>query len=934
VVVAVYALLGFLVVPALLSRQVVARAREHLHRPATLAHARFNPFTLEARLIGFDLRDRDATPLATFDTLIVNLELASLVRRAIVLKELRVVRPVATARILADGRPAIADLLAADSGAAADTTAPRIPRLLIHSFAIAGGTITFRDESRTPVFSELFEDLGLALDGFSTLPREEGDHVLMVSFASGASVQWSGSVGMQPLLFKGTVKVEHLQLTRLSRVLGARLPLQFTAGEGAVTLNYVVDQAANGQMRATLPTAHAELTGMALRPPDASDDWLRLPKVVVEGIRATWPQRTYEVATISVTAPWATVVRAPDSTLNWTSVLEALAAADSTADSAPPWTGVIGRIEVDSGALHVEDQAVQPAVVVEVADIGARIDSVASDTTARILVQGKAGLGGSAVASIGGWITRAPAAAELDLSLTGFDLPRLQPYIGAERPVRVVAGRAGLTGALRLGPGRPASTFDGRATLDGLEVLDADSGRLVAWRSLRATGIHVTTGPDLARVRKVEVTQPFLRVAISRDREVNLAALTVRRGDTAAAPFPYELVELTLADAEVDFEDLSLVLPFRAQIHTATGALRDVANFGGTPGSLEFEGPIEEDGRVRATGTLHVADPYLATEIRADFRNIALPTLTPYSLEFAGYPIVQGRLDVDMDFRIQAGQLTARHHIIASGLELGEKVEGGAVPGFAVKLALSLLKDSQGRITLDPLVEGKVDDPQFRYSAVVWQALKQTLGKIATAPFRFLGNLLGIGSDDLELVDFDPGSAEVIAPERTKLDTLAAELGRRPELILSIEGRYDSVADGAAFREAALRARIEAQRDASARHAARADTSITALADILEALYAAQFSAAALDSLRSRFPSDSARATYYAELRARLLAAEAVAPARLVELGRQRGLAIAAELTSGGHLDSMRVTVTDPAPAKGKKAGSLRVASEMSMDAR
>lgn len=930
----VYALLGFLVVPVLIRRQVVSRAAEWLHRPASVAHARFNPFTLEAWLIGFDLRDRDSTPLAAFDTVVINLELASLVRRAVVLREFRLVHPVATARILADGRPAVADLFASDSAAPPDSLPPSFPRLVVHALSVTGGTITFTDESRSPVYTELFQDLGLTLDGFSTLPREQGDHRLTVNFATGASVAWSGSVVMQPLTLKGRVVLEHLRLPRLSRVLGDRLPLAITEGEGAATLEYLVDQSANGRMRLALPDARLDLTGVAMRPPEAEEDWLRVSRVSVEGIRAAWPSRTYQVSRVTVTAPWASVTRGTDSTLNWTAILDAFAATDTAAaDSAAPWTGMIGTVQVDSGAIHLVDQVVQPAAVFDVAAIGVRLDSVGSDPAGPIRLDATAGLGGGATAGVLGSFTRDPVTADLQLTVARLDLTRAQPYLGAAPPIRIASGHASLTGRVQVRPGRPAATFDGGGSIDGLETTSPDGERLIGWTSLRATGLHVTTEPDLARIRKVEVRNPFIRIGISREREVNLAALASLRGDSTAAPFPYELVELTIAEAEVDFADLSLVLPFRTRIHSATGRLTDVANFGGTPGALEFEGLIEEDGRARATGTLHVSEPYLATQIVADFRNVSLPSLTPYSLEFAGFPVTQGRLDLTLDYRIQGGQLTAHHHIVASDLELGDKVEGGAAPGFAVKLALSLLKDSQGKITLDALIEGKVDDPKFRYSAVVWQVLKQMLGKIATAPFRFLGNLLGIGGDDIELVDFDPGSAEVIPPERTKLDTLAAELGRRPELTLSIEGRYDSVSDVAAIREAALGALIEARREASARKAVQADTSMTALGDILEALYAAQFSQPALDSLRLQFPADTGRAAYYAAVRERLLSAQPVAPGRLEELGRARGSAIAAVLLAGGHLDSTRVAVTDPAPVKRKKAGSARVASELSMDA-
>ena len=51
--------------------------------------------------------------------------------------------------------------------------------------------------------------------------------------------------------------------------------------------------------------------------------------------------------------------------------------------------------------------------------------------------------------------------------------------------------------------------------------------------------------------------------------------------------------------------------------------------------------------------------------------------------------------------------------------------------------------------------------------------------------------------------------------------------------------------------------------------------------------------------------------------------------------GRWRKRALSGlALLAGAGMDSTRVTVTDPAPVKRKKAGSARVPSEMSMDAK
>jgi hypothetical protein len=316
-------------------------------------------------------------------------------------------------------------------------------------------------------------------------------------------------------------------------------------------------------------------------------------------------------------------------------------------------------------------------------------------------------------------------------------------------------------------------------------------------------------------------------------------------------------------------------------------------------------------------------------------RNILMPNLTPYSAQFAGYAIREGRLDLDLHYRIVNRRLTADHHIVADELQLGEAVAGGESPGFLVKLAVSLLKDSEGRIKLDVPVEGSLDDREFSYRGIVWQALKQILSKIATAPFRFLGNLLGLGGDDIELVDFDPGRSDLLPPEREKLDSLGAELGRRPELVLAIEGRYDSVSDVAAARAASLDARIAAQRDSIAARA-RDDTSRTVLSDILESLFRAQFGGGALDSLRRSFATpagEAAAAGFYTELRARLLAAQPLEPGLLERLGRERGSAIARAMLTRGSLDTTRVTVRDPVPASRRKSGSMRVASELILDA-
>jgi hypothetical protein len=226
--------------------------------------------------------------------------------------------------------------------------------------------------------------------------------------------------------------------------------------------------------------------------------------------------------------------------------------------------------------------------------------------------------------------------------------------------------------------------------------------------------------------------------------------------------------------------------------------------------------------------------------------------------------------------------------------------------------------------------------------------MKQMLGKVATAPFRFLGKLLGIGGDAPELVDFDPGRSDLIPPEREKMDSLAAELGRKPDLVLKIEGRYDSISDAAALREAKLEALLTQRRDSMFSGKKQGDTSSTALGRTLESLYADIFSQPALDSLRDSLKAVVASDTvkrrkprggyetpaYFTQLRERMLLRQEVPPDELVQLARARATSIVAALASAGLADSSRMEVLEPSPVKKKKEGSPRISSELEMDAK
>jgi membrane-bound inhibitor of C-type lysozyme len=341
--------------------------------------------------------------------------------------------------------------------------------------------------------------------------------------------------------------------------------------------------------------------------------------------------------------------------------------------------------------------------------------------------------------------------------------------------------------------------------------------------------VYSTIGESL-EVSEVIFTEPYGDILITEDGSINLGR--VQKGETTgegnagdegvAAESDEEVVaertddglavtigRVVVNDASADFADLSLPLPFAAKIAALNGEMSTIATASAEPSTVELEGDVDEFGQVQIGGTVTPLDPPANTDIAVAFRNVDMPKFSAYSIPFAGREIASGRLDLDLGYQIVEGELVGENRIVLRDFELGDKVDHPDALSLPLGLAVALLKDPDGRISLDVPVRGSVDDPEFRIGGVVAKALVNVLTKIVTSPFALLANLVGAEGDELEYLAFAPGRGDLSPPEREKVAKIAEALAMRPQLVLQVSGVYEPGADGAVLRSDMVDARID-----------------------------------------------------------------------------------------------------------------------------
>lgn len=537
---------------------------------------------------------------------------------------------------------------------------------------------------------------------------------------------------------------------------------------------------------------------------------------------------------------------------------------------------------------------------------------------------------------------------ESEVLVGDLGLKVFQPYLGQAAAVVLTSGAFSTRGSLRHGikASGAETLYQGGFRVDNLRLIEPGAKEtLVGWRTVQTDQLKLQLGPNGLEIGDLRVVQPSGKFIIEKDGSLNLANV-IKPGPEpkqpasagAAEPFPYRVRRVPVSDGRVDFADLSLFTPFGTKIHELKGIVAGVSSAPNARAQVKLDGRVDEYGTARIDGELNTSDPKAFTDIGLAFRNLEMSRLTPYSGKFAGRKIDSGKLTVDLKYKIDKSRLAGENQIVMERLKLGGKVESPDAVDLPLDFAIALMEDSNGVIDLGLPVTGNLDSPEFSFGALIWKALGNLLTRIVTSPFRALGALLPGGNEEtFKSIAFEPGRSDVPPPEKEKLNKLAGALQKRPQLKLTVQGRYNPETDLAELRSAGLRRALAGRQGLKlepGEDPGPVDYSSPEIGKSLEAMFTARFGADALKALQAEKKAAEENAKKGAAAKpaaaapevqtgdpgwlaktlfSRLADAEPVGEPELAGLADARSQAIAAELSGPGAVPPERVVLSPPA---------------------
>lgn len=832
---ALYSLLGFLILPGIALRVVNQQLANYATVPAHLQRIELNPFSLELTLWGLVIGEPGKEQVG-FERLYANLQLDSLWTKALHLSDIELEKSKTEILFAKDGQLNLLGLfkLPASEPTPADPDAKPFP-LRIDRIQLAGGNLHFVDARPSEPIEFLYDKLDFELKNLSTLPEDNADMTLVAIGPAGGQIDWKGNFSLVPIASEGTLKITDGQMKAFWPYVRDAVPLVLENGVVSLSTDYKLNLSKETEL--LLSNVAVNIAPFAIKAPDGrqlaklerldvSDTTVDLAKqqVVVGKIRSQ-KLETWAALEADGQLDWQKLFASQPSKPAAKAAAEpksAPAAADSpkpepTAPS-KPWQVLLKDVQLRDYKVHLADRSAKPEVTLDVTPLNVDLQNFDSLNGSPFNLRLDTGLGKQGKISADGVVNLAPVTAQLNVKTQDIDLRVAQSYINPFIRLELRSGMLGSDLKVNLKSTAPlALSVTGRAQVDQLHTLDTLKTRdFLKWQQVVVEGLNYQHGDSLS-IDRINLFQPYARFMINDDRTTNIDDLLIPQpadsgAKTAAAkpasndkPLGIHIGGIAINDGSANFADFSLTPNFATAIQQLNGQIGTIDSRQAKPASVDVKGKVDRYAPVTIKGAVNPFDPMASLDIATSFKRVELTTLTPYSGKFAGYRIRKGRLNLDLHYLITKGQLKAENKVVVEQLQLGEKVDSPDAVSLPLKLAIALLKDVDGKISIELPVTGDLNNPQFSVMPIVWQTLRNLIVKAAAAPFKLIGGLVsGGGSEDLGTVSFAPGSSDLSKDAEAALVKLSQALKERPALRLEIEGTAAKSSDGPLLAEQRL----------------------------------------------------------------------------------------------------------------------------------
>lgn len=826
----IYLIAGFWIVPPLLKNQLQYRLTDMLGRQVTIGSIKLNPLTLSATTSQLTVHEIDGGPFAGFDQLYINAELSSLFRWAIMVKEIQLSAPFAELRLMAEGKLNIDDLVAKVTALSSPSDINRRPvRALISHFEVISGRFTFTDLASSEPVQDIITPITFTVENLSTLEGRKGNFHVAGKGPIGGQFDLTGNVELNPLSIRGHFATKEAQLSHHWAHVKDLVSFQIVDGRLSLSGDFFAAIDDSGLI-VRMENGAVQLDDFKLAAKGQNTPLIALPSFTTTGIQADLKTHTITVESVET---------ADARIHSWLSadgifILEHLLLTDletlmkikaniQPAPAAPPtkpWQITLKKVATTNGQLAFGDRTLPRPARMSADGIHVIIENLSTKKGTQATVGVTMQLNRKGRINVDGVADINAFQADMKIVAREIALKPFQAYVDESVKARISNGSISAAGRIRYqGKGaRPQIKYTGNFSVDDLQLKDrVQTDDFVTLKQIKTNGITLELLPNTLAVEEVLIDRPHASVSIDKAGTINVLdalapATEIKKPGQPnllqrlvrflitqfKGPMPVHVDRIRVDRFTGDFTDASVSPAFSTQVEITEAMVNGLSSETSVQADFKFDGRIDQAAAFQASGQLIPMKALHYGKMDLSVKDFSLSSVSSYAGKYMGYKIDRGALQSDLKYTIDEEKVDGDNIIVIDGLELGEAVDSPDALNLPIKLAVTLLKDGNGRIALEVPVIGDIKDPHFDLATALKSALTGTIKKAGSQPFAAIREIDGFTGEELKDVAFQFGLSALLETETRKLNALASYLKEKEALTLGIVAMADRIMDGAA----------------------------------------------------------------------------------------------------------------------------------------
>jgi len=835
VVVLIYAITGFFILPLILKPIIIDTLTEKLERQAQLKIIEFNPFTLSITLKDLSVKGKYTDKLLGFDLLTLNLQAFPLLQKTLSFDEIIINKPKLSVLIRANGEFNFQDIILKNTASSSENENASDPAwiLSIDKFRHNEGIINFSDQNRKTPYHHQIKEINVALDSFSTKPGGNNIHQVNAKTSQGTVLNWRGKFSLSPLTSSGDISLVS-QLQVISDYLQKRASFNIT--QGSLKLNSHYDFSfVHEKPEFTINNLIATISTLEIHRKIDNKKVITSDEIILDLKQLSSTNKKILINNISNKDSFIAInknksekfdiedlfilqnLKQPNSSSQTESSHKINTTVNLNEQQHENWEIEIENFNLTNNNIVISDSSVFPSAFHDITIKALTIEHLKPFTDELALLSSNIRFNNQGVIKIKGKIKPKSKQLSLAINTEQISLKDFQPYINSVANMKIINGvlATNLTVNIDAAKAIPLVQVNGDIEISSLSVIETQlNEEFLSWENLILDNIDFSYPEQNLTLAAINIRTPFLRLVVNEGSSTNIQQLLkaeqtntsnfattniISKSKTKVASeknnFTADINKIKIVNGKLHFSDSSLMPNFSAGIYNINGDISGLSSKNSSRANIDLKGKVDKYAPVIIKGSVNPLSHDVYTDIDMLFKGIELTTFTPYSGKFAGYKIDKGKLSLGLNYKLSKNILVAENMVTLDQLTLGEVVNSEEATSLPIKFALSLLKDANGVIGFNLPIRGDIDQPDFHYSSLVWGALGNLITGIISSPFKALANLVEGDNDNFDHVIFTANNFEINENEQVKLNSLAKALLQRPSLYIEIRGLSSNLID-------------------------------------------------------------------------------------------------------------------------------------------